>query len=46
LTKGEASLKIDELKKKQDEGVQSDDGPRVSSRYPIMIELEWIKSEC
>ena len=46
LTKGEASLKIDELKKKQDEGVQSDVGPRVSSRYPIMIELEWIKSEC
>ena len=30
LTKGEASLKIDELKKKQDEGAQSDDGPRVS----------------
>jgi hypothetical protein len=45
LTKGEASLKIDELKKKQDEGVQSDDGPRVSSRYLMMIEVEWTKSE-
>jgi hypothetical protein len=30
LTKGEASLKIDELKKKQDQGVEGTDGPRVS----------------
>lgn len=35
LTKGEASLKIDELKKKQDEGAQSNDGPRVSSRIVL-----------
>ena len=44
LTKGEASLKIDELKKKQDEGAQSDDGPRVSSRLvPSSIWLDVIE---